>query len=213
MRKPVIASSKDFDKSVAEEKYKETLQNFYDYLESSPYKPWGTRHELMGPIPKILQWVFNGNTDVNHLSGYAYRVHEMRAQKDGAVIKVSEKARMLLESGIDAALELYSLLPPQLYQRTRDRIEHALYYMRRKNHSMNQENIKSEFAVLLQNKYSSIEGLRTAWDNDTIKDFKVYPSKNNDAYRKNSVRKNDIDEFWKQRKESGVGSIIIEEDE
>jgi len=194
LRRFLLSGGTTVDMNNVNKKIHNILDCFDTYLENSPFKYGSTtRHAIMGPIPKVLQRAFSGRWGVEDLAGYAYRIHEM-SNKNTQI--VSEEARKNLEKGIESVLELYDILPQQMIQKTKERVEYSLFYRRRKQQSLYFEQIRKDFAAFLEEKYPNIEDLQIAWEQQSIKDYNIYPSKKNKAYEDNPMRKKDIDLFW-----------------
>lgn len=208
MRKPILAGGRGVDMAQVEQKVQEILDYFEAYLEGSPFRFGKSRHEVMGPIPKILHRAFSGKWSLESLAGYAYRIHEMKLKHSR---NIPEEVRQNLENGISKVLELYELLPPEMVQKIRERIDYSLYYRRRKKQSKDFDQTCEDFGAFLRQKYPTLEELRRAWGDESIKDYKMFPTKKK---AKNPVYQSDVDEFLSSHREGRkIEEIDIEIDE
>jgi len=203
MRKPILAGGAMVDMGLVDQKVQEILDCFEAYLEESPFRFGRSRHVVMGPIPKILQRAFSGKWSLEALTGYAYRIHEMKLKHTTII---PERVRQNLENGVSKVLELYELLTPEMIQKTREKLDYSLYYRRRKKQSRDFDQTSEDFGTFLKQKYSTLEELRRAWGDESIRDYKMFPAKK----AKNSAHQSDVDQF-RSKYEKGREIEIVEE--
>ena len=206
MRKPILAGGRGVDMTLVERKVQEILDYFEAYLEGSPFRFGKSRHEVMGPIPKILHRAFSGKWSLESLAGYAYRIHEMKLKHSRII---PEEVRQNLENGISKVLSFTNCCRPKWFK-NRERIDYSLYYRRRKKQSKDFDQTCEDFGTFTT-KYPTLEELRRAWGDESIKDYKMFPTKKK---AKNPVHQSDVDEFLSSHREGRkIEEIEIDEEE
>lgn len=201
MRRPLVTKEERFDPTSVRPQMETVINAFDQYLEESPYRLGRTKHAVMGPVAKILERAQTGHWSVEDLAGYALRVHEMHRKARGFV---DSKARIALETGVQELMRLINIVPVTALAKVLEKVEYGLYYRRRKRSSEWMDGIRKDFEHFLRSRYETVEALREAWRDKNITFEGIYPSRNNDAYRKSKgKRQSDIDDFW---------SIHIKED-
>ncbi|MHB1420048.1 MAG: hypothetical protein ACYCX4_10800 [Bacillota bacterium] len=169
------------------------IDAFDRYLEDSPYRG-RTKHAVMGPVTKILERAQTGFWSVEDLAGYALRLHEMHSKGNRLV---PADSRMSLETGIQELMRLVSMVPITALAKILEKVDYGLYYRRRKRASEWMKGIMDKFEHFLRSRYETVDLLRDAWKDKNAALEGIYPSKNNDNYRKSKgKRSDDIDDFW-----------------
>jgi hypothetical protein len=202
MRKPMITKERRFDLATVLPQMNKVIEIFDRYLEKSPYRFGKSKHALMGPVAKILERAQTGLWSKESLTGYALRIHEMHPKSRGFI---SPETRCLLEDGIRELMSLIEMVPVTILTKVMEKMEYGLYYQRRKSTSEWIENIRKEFENYLIIRYPDVELLKDAWKDKNVIFDGIFPSRSNDAYKKGKgKRKEDIDEFWRNRAEEDI---------
>lgn len=202
MREPLVTKGGRFDPTSVRPQMETVINVFDRYLENSPYRLGKSKHAVMGPVAKILERAQTGHWSIEDLAGYALRVHEMHRKARGFV---STEARTALESGVRELMRLVETVPVTSLAKVLEKLEYGLYYRRRKGASEWMDNIRKDFEQYLSLRYPTVEDLKEAWKEKNITFEGVYPSKNNDAYKKSKgKRKEDIDDFWRTRSDDDL---------
>ena len=173
-------------------KERESIVKLFDeYLDYYPVKSGKSKHDIMGPVAKILDRAKTRKWRADAIKGYALRVHEMNP-KSGFV---SKDAIDSLSQGIDKLMELCESIPATLLNRVIEQIDYEIYFNRRKQTIEYFEDTRRKFNNYLRTRYSDDSELATAWNEPGLNFENVYyPSKN--PKKANEQKKNDIKEFW-----------------
>lgn len=182
------------------------VKTFDEYLDYYPTKSGKSKHDIMGPVAKILERAKTRKWRADAIKGYALRVHEMNP-KSGFV---SKNAVDKLSRGIDALMMLCEKTPTTLLNRLIEQIDYEVYFNRRKKTIEYLEETRKRFIEFLKRQYSTEAGLATAWSEPRLTFENVYyPSKN--PKKANEQKKADIATFWKLPEAEKL--IPIEEEE
>ena len=108
MRKIITVHGEHFDIEKVRPKIVSIVAEFDKYLDDYPAKTAKSKHAMMGPVAKILERAQTRNWDVQALTGYAVRVHEMNPKSRGYLSPV---ARQALEEGTTQLVALCREVP------------------------------------------------------------------------------------------------------
>ncbi len=202
MRKVITVRGGRFDLDSVRPKIESIVVQFDKYLDEYPVKTAKSKHGVMGPVAKVLERAQTRKWDAQALTGYALRAHEMNPKARGYL---SPAARQALEEGTTQLVDLCREVPITAVAKVVERIDYSLYYVRRKKGIEWLENTRQMFVRFLQDRYNEdFDKLSAAWGEKDTKDISSfdeirYPSDKSEAYKKaGTVKKSDIDEFWKQ---------------
>lgn len=202
----ITTSNVTFDVDEVKKDRETIVKTFDEYLDYYPTKSGKSKHDIMGPVAKILERAKTRKWRAGAIKGYALRIHEMNP-KSGFV---SKDAADKLSQGIDALMELCEKTPTTLLNRLLEQIDYEIYFNRRKKTIEYLEETRKRFIEFLKRQYSTGDTLATAWNEPglTFEDV-YYPSKN--PKKANEQKKANIAAFWKLPEAEKL--IPIEEEE
>jgi len=204
MRTPIAVNVKPFDLDPAQPRIEAVRDAFSQYLDRYIPKSSRSKYGLMGPVGKILNEARSGRSDPDFLKGYVLRVHEL-SQKG----LPSPEAIKALEKGINLLTQLLREIPITVHDRLIDRLDHGLYFARRKRFLEWLDQRNRDFCIWLQQNYPGIEAVSEAWGRQ-IKDWDQvrYAGPSSRTYKEGSPRqRKDMDAFTKHLKEVGKTEI------
>lgn len=207
MRSFIFTKPEQIDMDEIKAKAEEIRNAFDIYLDSYPIKTRNPRkHEIMGPVGKIIQKAKSGRWDTEALTGYALNIHMMNPNVKG----ITDEARVALEKGVGKILSLINEVPVNFQDRVIDLIDYGLYYQRRKKEMQKREETKLEFVEFLREKYKIDEALQKAWEEDDVRIEKAYLFGEQSAtYKKaNQTKRDDMKAFWEYLKAKGKEEVI-----
>ena len=198
MRDFILVSSKKFNLEENKEKITKVVDKFCDYLDFYLTGSMSSKHEIMGPVPKILEMAKNKKQYTKgSIKSKALRKHEMNKISG----YVSSEAFKKLEDAISSLMVLRDELPEMQVSKVMEIIDGEIYFKERKKNVERFEKIKNEFLAFLKNNYNSdITKLNENWETD-YKDWNniPFPSNKFKADSNDSVKK-DIDDFKNKKK-------------
>jgi len=202
----ITTSNKTFNLDEVKGERESIVKTFDEYLDFYPVKSGKSKHDIMGPVAKILDRAKTRKWRADAIKGYALRIHEMNP-KSGFVGK---NAVDKLSQGIDDLMMLCEKTPATLLNRLIEQIDYEIYFSRRKKKIEQFEVTRKRFVEFLKGKYHTKEGLAAAWAEPNLAFEDVYyPSKN--PKKANDTKKTDIGAFWKLPEAEKI--IPIEEEE
>jgi len=182
---------------------REIISLFDGYLDEYPIKNARSKHAVMGPVAKILERAKAGQWDVEPLTGYALRVHEMNPR----VGHISQLAVEKLHEGTNKLLQLCQVIPMTDLARTVEQIDYGLYFQRRSKGLVWLAERSKELVTFLHSKYQSDEDFAKAWGLKKLKGQitdQGYFGVNSKPFKiGNQTLQADMQEFYNLMKEQG----------
>lgn len=202
----ITTSNKTFDLDEVKGERESIVKTFDEYLDCYPVKSGKSKHDIMGPVAKILDRAKTRKWRADAIKGYALRIHEMNP-KSGFV---GQNAVDKISKGIDDLMTLCEKTPATLLNRLIEQIDYEIYFNRRKKSIEYFEDTRKKFVEFLKRQYSTKENLADAWGDIGLTFEDVYsPSKN--PKKANDKKKADIEAFWKLPEAEKL--TLIEEEE
>lgn len=144
----------------------EIVSLFDGYLDEYPIKSARSKHAVMGPVAKILERAQAGQWDVEPLTGYALRMHEMNPRTGG---RISQGAVSKLRQATEQLLALCQAVPVTALASTVEQIDYSLYFQRRVKGINWLESQRQALVEFLQSKYNNDEAFAKAWGVKKVK--------------------------------------------
>ncbi len=166
----------------------------------------GSRHALMGPVARVLDFARRGESNFGEIIGRALRAHEM------AMPYLSPVARQNLEDSTRRMLLLIDQVPLTARRRILEQIEYHVFYLRRIDLLHRLEKISDAWRQYLEDKYKDISALRAAWKDTRYTDFSRLPFPSRRLAEQGSALGSDVKEFFEARKEAAADLEEMEEE-
>ncbi|MCC6177391.1 MAG: hypothetical protein IT305_18995 [Chloroflexi bacterium] len=211
MRRPISIQVPRFDVDTVQPQIDEICGAFDRYLGMYRGRGSASKHALMGPVGKIISEIQHGRTDPASLKGYALHVHEAAERFP------SLDAVVALDSGIDLLVELIARpdIPRTAHDIILDRIDHGVYYARRRHQIEQREQFNQAFRDHLRQQYGSLERLSAAWSEPVTTWDRVYAfGAQSQTYRRaTETRRRDMDGFRELSRQRADAPVDDFEDE
>ena len=194
-------------------KVAEIINLFDAYLDEYPIKSAKSKHGVMGPVAKVLDRAQAGQWDIEPLTGYALRMHEMNPRLKGYI---SQTAVQNLHAGTEALIRLCQEVPVTALATVIEQIDYGLYFQRRTKGVAWLETQGRALTIYLQTRYRNDEGaFRKAWalggrEKITLQNVHFFGASSKRYKDGNDTLKADMDAFYAQTLEPEA--IVEEED-
>lgn len=216
MRKIVVLETEKpkIDPDEVKRRISEIVELFDAYLDEYPVKNARSKHAVMGPVAKVLDRAEAGQWDVEPLTGFALRLHEMNPRTSG---RISVGAVNKLREGTERLLALCRDVPVTSLASTVEQVDYSLYFQRRMKGLAWMEQRQTELQAFLREKYGSDEAFAKAWGKKGGRIAEQYFfGDSSSTYRDGTDRlRTDMNEFYQFMKQKGESpeATIDEEQE
>lgn len=214
MRKMVVLQTEKpkIDSDEVKRRIGAIVEAFDAYLDEYPVKNARSKHAVMGPVAKVLDRAEAGQWDVEPLTGFALRMHEMNPRTSG---RISIAAVTRLREGTEKLLALCRDVPVTALASTVEQVDYSLYFQRRMKGLAWMEQRQTELQSFLREKYGSDEAFAKAWGKKggRIAD-QYFFGEDSPTYRKGTDALHaDMNEFYQRMRQTGeTPEAIIDEE-
>ncbi len=185
VRNPILLQQAEaVDEGNLEASCAKVVAHFDRYLDHYPSKNRKSKHGVMGPVARVIDFVKIKGASAEHAVGFALRMHEMNPRAKGYV---SREAVEELEAGTRELLALVDAIPMARLPRTLERIDYALYFQRRKKGIAWFEDICKSFALF------------AATRRETFPPSFFPPKRSERVAQLTDAQREVVDAFWKER--------------